>query len=73
MVQMIQFLHMQGDQFHFLINVLNLEIFSIVLIPLLNSRFSDRVRRLATDQVVECSSPATTHIRYALLINSQIC
>ena len=35
MVQMMQFLHMQGDLFHFLINVLNSEIFSIVLIPLL--------------------------------------
>ena len=32
---MIQFLHMQGDPFHFLINILNSEIFSIVLIPLL--------------------------------------
>ena len=35
MVQMMQFLHMQGDPFHFLSNVLNFEIFSIVLIPLL--------------------------------------
>ena len=35
MVQMMQFLHMQGDPFHFLSNVLNSEIFSIVLIPLL--------------------------------------
>ena len=35
MVQIIQILHMQGDPFHFLINVLNSEIFSIVLIPLL--------------------------------------
>ena len=35
MVQMIQFLHMQGGPFHFLSNVLNSEIFSIVLIPLL--------------------------------------
>ena len=35
MVQMIQFLQMQGDPFHFLSNVLNSEIFSIVLIPLL--------------------------------------
>ena len=35
MVQMIQFLHMQGDPFHLLSNVLNSEIFSIVLIPLL--------------------------------------
>ena len=35
MVEMIQFLHMQGDPFHFLSNVLNSEIFSIVLIPLL--------------------------------------
>ena len=35
MVQMIQFLHMQGDPFHFLSNLLNSEIFSIVLIPLL--------------------------------------
>ena len=35
MVQMKQFLHMQGDPFHFLMNVLNSEIFSIVLIPLL--------------------------------------
>ena len=32
---MMQFLHMQGDPFHFLSNVLNSEIFSIVLIPLL--------------------------------------
>ena len=32
---MMQFLHMQGDTFHFLSNVLNSEIFSIVLIPLL--------------------------------------
>ena len=32
MVQMMQFLHMQGDPFHFLSNVLNSEIFSIVLI-----------------------------------------
>ena len=32
---MVQFLHMQGDPFHFLSNVLNSEIFSIVLIPLL--------------------------------------
>ena len=32
---MIQFLHMQGDPFHFLSNVLNSEIFSVVLIPLL--------------------------------------
>ena len=31
----------------------------------------DRVRRLATDQVVKGSSPATRHIHYALLINSQ--
>ena len=37
MVQMMQYLHMQGDPFHFLSNVLNSEIFSIVLIPLLNS------------------------------------
>ena len=35
MVQMMQFLHMQGDPFHFLSNVLNSEIFSIALIPLL--------------------------------------
>ena len=35
MVQMIQFLHMQGVPFHFLSNVLNSEIFSVVLIPLL--------------------------------------
>ena len=35
MVQMIQFLHMQGYSFPFLSNVLNPEIFSIVLIPLL--------------------------------------
>ena len=35
MVQIIQFLHMQGDPFHFLSNVLNSEIFSIVLIQLL--------------------------------------
>ena len=35
MVQIMQFLHMQGDPFHFLSNVLNSEIFSIVLIPLL--------------------------------------
>ena len=35
MVQMMQFLHMQGDPFHFLSNVLNSEIFSIVLILLL--------------------------------------
>ena len=35
MVQMIQFLHMQGDPFHFLNSVLNTEIFFIVLIPLL--------------------------------------
>ena len=35
MVQIMQFLHMQGDLFHFLSNVLNSEIFSIVLIPLL--------------------------------------
>ena len=37
MVQMMQFLHMQGDPFHFLSNVLNSEIFStsLVLIPLL--------------------------------------
>ena len=32
---MIQFLHMQGVPFHFLGNLLNSEIFSIVLIPLL--------------------------------------
>ena len=32
---MIQFLHMQGVPFHFLTNVLNSEIFSVVLIPLL--------------------------------------
>ena len=32
---MIQFLHMQGVPFHFLSNVLNSEIFSVVLIPLL--------------------------------------
>ena len=35
MVQMIQFLHMQGVPFHFLSNVLNSEIFSVALIPLL--------------------------------------
>ena len=35
MVEMIPFLHMQGDPFHFLSNVLNSEIFSIVFIPLL--------------------------------------
>ena len=35
MVQMIQFLHMQGVPFHFLSNVLNSEMFSVVLIPLL--------------------------------------
>ena len=29
----------------------------------------DRVRRLATDQVVMRSSPATGHIRCALLVN----
>ena len=32
---MIQFLHMQGVPFHFLSNVLNSEIFSVVLIPFL--------------------------------------
>ena len=32
---MIQFLHMQGVPLHFLSNVLNSEIFSVVLIPLL--------------------------------------
>ena len=35
MVQIIQFLHMQGFPFHFLSNVLNSEIFPVVLIPLL--------------------------------------
>ena len=35
MVQIIQFLHMQGVPFHFLSNVLNSEIFSVVLIALL--------------------------------------
>ena len=35
MVQIMQFLHMQGDPFYFLSNILNSEIFSIVLIPLL--------------------------------------
>ena len=35
MAQMVQFLHLQGVPFHFLSNVLNSEIFSIVLIPLL--------------------------------------
>ena len=35
MVQIIQFLHMQGVSFHFLSNVLNSEIFSMVMIPLL--------------------------------------
>ena len=35
MVQMKQFLAMQGVPFHFLSNVLNSEIFSVVLIPLL--------------------------------------
>ena len=35
MVQMIQFLHIQGDPLYFLSNVLNSEIFSIVAIPLL--------------------------------------
>ena len=29
----------------------------------------DKVRRLATDPVVMRSSPATGHIRYALLVN----
>ena len=37
----------------------------------LSTGWRDRVRRLATDQVVKGSSPATRHIRYALLINSQ--
>ena len=35
MAQMIHVLHIQGDLFHFLSNVLNSEIFFIVLIPLL--------------------------------------
>ena len=35
MVQIMQFLHMHGDPLHFLSNVLNSEILSIVLIPLL--------------------------------------
>ena len=35
MVQIIQFLHMQGVPFYFLSNVLNSEIFSVVLKPLL--------------------------------------
>ena len=35
MVQMIQFLHMHGDLFHFLSNVSNSEISAIVSIPLL--------------------------------------
>ena len=35
MMQMIQFLYMQGDPFHFCSNVLNSEIFSIVVIPLI--------------------------------------
>ena len=35
MVQMMQFLHMQVVPFHFLYNVLNSEIFTVVLIPLL--------------------------------------
>ena len=35
MVQILQFLHMQGVPFHFLSNVLNFEIFSVVLTPLL--------------------------------------
>ena len=35
MVQIIQFLHMQGVPFHFLSNVINSEIFSVVLISLL--------------------------------------
>ena len=35
MVQMIPFLHMHGVPFYFLSNVLNSEIFSVVLIPLL--------------------------------------
>ena len=35
MMQMIQFLHMQGDPFHFCSNVLNSEIVSIVVKPLL--------------------------------------
>ena len=34
MEQMMQFLLMQGDPFHFLSKVLNSETFSIVLIPL---------------------------------------
>ena len=32
---MIQFLHMQGVPFHFFCNVLNSEILSVILIPLL--------------------------------------
>ena len=35
MVQITQFLHMQRVPFHFLSNVLNSEIFSVVLTPLL--------------------------------------
>ena len=35
MLQMIQFSHKQGVPYHFLSNVLNHELFSIVLIPLL--------------------------------------
>ena len=47
MVQMMQFLHMQGDAFHFFSNVLNSEIFSIVLIPLL-IEFHKRITGKAT-------------------------
>ena len=45
MVQMIQFLHMQGVPFHFLSYVLNSEIFAVVLIPLL---IEYRMNKLST-------------------------
>ena len=61
MVQIIQFLHVQGVPFHFLSNVVNSDIFSVVLIPLqfCLPMWRDRVRRWATDLVVMRSSPAT--------------
>ena len=55
---MMQFLHMQGDPFHFLSNVLNSKIFSIVLIPLLiefhnlNSTFIHKIFFTTSNRII---------------------